>query len=290
METIQKQPETETLETEQSQEQTPEQFRQSLEIFNKYREVSEEEAKEPEHTMRFDKVEQELVAGLRGTLNEFIQQATENRKSVSVADMFDQLDAAIRAQADDHSEETLDQLYLVATKMRYNLQVRFDRAQRAEADNTNSSSTFEWPKFTFAAAEPIPRSSKKSQSRYMFRTVIPSTSKAAEDDADYNDDPMPRSNTPLSTGPDLNARAQDTIKQYTDGKSFNSLDSKEQGRVRRRMAQDFHPDKGDDSNIELYKVITSQTAPKPTSTTSTPPPEPKPQSQSETGQNTQSEA
>lgn len=284
METIQKQPEIEVSETERSQEQTTEQFGKSLEIFNSYKEVSPEEAQEPEYTMSFDKPEQELVVGLRGTLNELIQQTAENQDSVSIAGMFDQLDAAIRAQADGHSEETLDQLYLVATKMRYNLQVRFDRQQRAENEKAaGSSSTFEWPKFTFAAAEPAPRNSDKRRSRYKLKTVIPQSTEEEEGE-DY-DNRTPQIQKSLS--PD--AQAQDTIMQYTDSKPFDSLTAKEQGKVRRRMAQDFHPDKGNDDNLELYKIITSQTGPQPTATTSPPQPEPKPETQSETNQNTQPE-
>lgn len=297
METIQKQPEIETPETEQSQEQTPEKFRQSLEIFNKYREVSEEEAKAPEHTMRFDKAEQELVVGLRGTLNEFIQHATENQDSVSIANMFDKLDEAIRAQADDHSEETLDQLYLVATKMRYNLQVRFDRALRAEAEkDTSSSTTYDWiPKFTFAAADPVSGSSKagsgKHRSQFMFKHVI-GQNEPLDDDSD--DEPVHYQPYPApQLPPSLEVQAHGKILEYTGGQAFADLDTKEQGRVRRRIAQDFHPDKGDDSNLDLYKEMNAQTAHKngqqQTETTSTSQPEPKPTSQAETPPETHSE-
>lgn len=132
METLLKEPETKTpsAETEKSQEQTPDQFQKSLEIFNRYERVSREEAQQPEFMMCFDAHEQELAAGLYGALEEFVAQAAEKGEAVTIAGMFDRLDAAIREQAKSVDEETLDDLYLVATKMRYNLQVRHDHGQR----------------------------------------------------------------------------------------------------------------------------------------------------------------
>ena len=137
METLQQKPpetkksiEDQEAEDSPEQQQDPEQFRNSLKIFDRYVQVNAEQAKQPEYTMRFDKEEQGLVVGLRGTLNVFLAEAAQQDNTVSIAKMFDRLEGAIRDQNETTDEATLDKLKLVATKMRYNLQVRHDKRNK----------------------------------------------------------------------------------------------------------------------------------------------------------------
>jgi hypothetical protein len=268
METLLKQPETKipSAETEKSQEQTPEQFRKSLEIFNSYKEVSAEEATQPEFTMRFDEHEQDLVAGLRGALNEFIDETAGSSETVSIASMFDRLDAAIRTLYENADEETLDQLYLVATKMRYNLQVRYDRSQRTADTKTSDSGrpNFDWSRSHFVADEPIRKSRSTGGRRSGFSTA--QTNQLFDEIVDqFGDDTTTVPKTPptvvtpqAAIPPSLEVQAHEQVMKYTGGRTFDSLDTKEQGRVTKQMAKDFHPDIHPEKE-SIYKEMASQT-------------------------------
>jgi hypothetical protein len=74
-------------------------------------------------------------------------------------------------------------------------------------------------------------------------------------DQDKFDQPQP---TPAERN--YHREAQNLVDKATGGIPFEKLDPKEQGRVRRRLAREYHPDNGSSGDEALFKEIGDLTA------------------------------
>lgn len=265
----------ETEKPQEHHEQSPEQFIESLGIFDSYVDIPEGKEREPEHQMPFTERDQELAVGIRGTLAEMAEAAMRENKAVSIPELFTAFENSLRESAAD--EQTKDELFLVATKMRYHMQLRYDKAQENEPvqESAPRASTI------YEAAmlgdqylnEYISSSLKKPRLADEWlrdaQQVADTTDHEWNDwlsgrkeelgdeefESETNNTPKPEAREPKR---DYDAEARDIINKRTEGTDFNSLDRKQRGKVTRGLARDYHPDLGGDE--ELYKAITEQTA------------------------------
>jgi hypothetical protein len=257
---------TETLnqyETEHSQdyyEQSPDSFIDSLTIFDSYTPIPEGKERDPEQQMPFASDEQELVKGIRGTLEDMALAAKAENRTVSIPGLFTALDETIRGS--DADDITKDQLFLVATKMRYHLQLRYDKT----IEGTKSE--------PIPAVDPLVDAAMHDNGflRTYTKTFLSDSLHDAQRQAEPREeewrewagshtgefnDPDFAAETKPDTAPNYDAKAQSIIAEKTGGVDFNTLDKKLQGKITRGLARDYHPDLG--GNEELYKAITQQT-------------------------------
>ena len=223
-----------------SGEQSPEAFINSLKIFDSYVAVTSEMASQPEYKMTFNKDEQELAEGLRGMLETLAAEALDDGAKVTINGMFDRVDEAILASSEAVDENVRDELLLVATKMRYNLQVRFQ--QKTEAAPIGE------------AGDEKLRRSYADIGAFLGRISAYPYEKPQSDT--YFDTGFDQPLTEPSVVHNNESQAQRLINEQTGGRSFAELNRKEQGQVKRRLARELHPDIGGDP--ELYKEVSSQ--------------------------------
>jgi|GEM_PF-5872030 len=121
-------------------EQSPEDFRHGLTIFDRYVPVTPEMSSQPEYKMTFSQREQELAEGVRGTIEGFIDQAVlEGQSVVTFEEMFNRFDKELRGRAELMDKETQDEMFLVATKMKYNLEVRYNASKDRKSEKPAGS-------------------------------------------------------------------------------------------------------------------------------------------------------
>lgn len=231
-------------ELESPREQSPEAFINSLKIFDSYVSVTPEMSSRPEYKMTFNKSEQELAEGLRGMLESLATEALDEGSNVTINGMFDRLDEAILASGEAVDENIRDELLLVATKMRYNLQVRLEQKREAAP-----------------AGETLDEKLRRSYadigallgraSAYVYEKPHYDTYSDTDSDTKFDQPPAPPSDVNNNE-----MRARSLINEQTGGRSFAELNRKEQGQVKRRLAREYHPDIGGDP--ELYKEVSSQ--------------------------------
>lgn len=257
---------TETEKTPEYNEQSPDALIDSLTIFDSYVPVPEGKKRHPEQQMPFNSQEQELAKGIRGTLEEMAARAKEDGRTVSIPELFAAFDDMLRES--DTDDETKDQLFLVAEKMHYHLQLRYDKAQNGEP-----------------RPEPIPMTDPLIDAMLHNSDFLRSYTKVFLDnslrDAKLQAEPKQQEwkdwvdsrrdkigNDTLGTQTEsepvrnYDVEARNIIAERTEGADFNTLDKKLQGKLTRGLARDYHPDRGGDE--ELYKAITEQTDVKPT--------------------------
>src|SRR5687767_12669873 len=131
----------ESKQSQEYHEQSPDNFVDSLKIFDSYEKVPAGKEKNPEWQMPFTGDEQELAKGIRGELEELANLAKSEGRTVSIPELFSAFEDKLRAS--DADEETKDQLFLAATKMRYHLQLRFDKANEGESVTQSTPTTDE---------------------------------------------------------------------------------------------------------------------------------------------------
>lgn len=224
----------------ESREQSPEAFINSLKIFDSYVAVTPEMASRPEYKMTFNKSEQELAEGLRGMLESLAAEAMDDGSDVTINGMFDRVDEAILASSEAVDENVRDELLLVATKMRYNLQVRLqqDRETVPAGEILN---------------EKLRRSYADIGALLGRLSAYPYEKPESDTHFDTHFDQPPAEPSDVSNN---ESRAQSLINEQTGGRSFSDLPRKEQGQVKRRLARELHPDIGGDP--ELYKEVSAQ--------------------------------
>lgn len=224
----------------ESREQSPEAFINSLKIFDSYVAVTPEMASQPEYKMTFNKSEQELAEGLRGMLESLAAEAMDDGSNVTINGMFDRVDEAILASSEAVDENVRDELLLVATKMRYNLQVRLqqDRETVPAGEILN---------------EKLRRSYADIGALLGRLSAYPYEKPESDTHFDTHFDQPPAEPSDVSNN---ESRAQSLINEQTGGRSFSDLPRKEQGQVKRRLARELHPDIGGDP--ELYKEVSAQ--------------------------------
>jgi hypothetical protein len=264
-------------------EQTPEAFVHSLTIFDSYVPVTPEMATQPEYKMVFDTREQEVAVGIRGTLEEFATQAAHEGNSVTIVDIFEQFDNQVRGRMEELDETARNELLLVATKMRYNMQVRFDSANEMPAGARYEASQDSKVEHRLASSKKatlgslgIRLSSSLGASFGMYDTVS-----RIEDYGSLTD---PRPDTYVApTAPaerDYVSEARRAVYRKTKGFDFDALDRKEQKRIARELSKELHPDASEDNNPELFKAVSAIIHPtkpnkgndRPEYASSTPPP------------------
>lgn len=228
------------LELEESREQSPEDFINSLKIFDSYVAVTPEMASQPEYKMTFNKSEQELAEGVRGMLERLAADAMDDGLNVTINGMFDRVDEAILMSSEAIEDDIRDELLLVATKMRYNLQVRFK--QKYEAAPMGET-----------IDEKLRRSYADIGALLGRVSAYPYEKPQSDTHFDTGFDQPPAKPSDVNNN---ESRAQSLIYEQTGGRSFAELDRKEQGQVKRRLARELHPDIGGDP--ELYKEVSSQ--------------------------------
>lgn len=225
----------------ETHEQSPEAFIKSLNIFDSYVAVTPEMASQPEYKMTFNKSEQELAEGIRGMLENLAAEAMDDGSNVTINSMFDRVDEAILASSEAIDDNVRDELLLVATKMRYNLQVRFQQdretaAPAGEALNKKLRQSYADIGALLGRVSAYPYEKPQSDTHF---------------DTQFDQPPAEPSDVH-----DNESRARSLIDQQTGGRSFAELDRKQQGQVKRRLARELHPDIGGDP--ELYKEVSSQ--------------------------------
>ena len=228
------------LELEESREQSPEDFINSLKIFDSYVAVTPEMASQPEYKMTFNTSEQELAEGIRGMLERLAADAMDDGSNVTINGMFDRVDEAILASSEAIEDDIRDELLLVATKMRYNLQVRFKQKHGAAPIGETRD-------------EKLRRSYADIGALLGRVSAYPYEKPQSDTHFDTGFDQPPAEPSDVNNN---ELRAQSLIYEQTGGRSFAELDRKEQGQVKRRLARELHPDIGGDP--ELYKEVTSQ--------------------------------
>ena len=154
--------------------------------------------------------------------------------------MFDRVDEAILASSEAVDENVRDELLLVATKMRYNLQVRLqqDRETVPAGEILN---------------EKLRRSYADIGALLGRLSAYPYEKPESDTHFDTHFDQPPAEPSDVSNN---ESRAQSLINEQTGGRSFSDLPRKEQGQVKRRLARELHPDIGGDP--ELYKEVSAQ--------------------------------
>ncbi|HJP81621.1 MAG TPA: hypothetical protein VJ841_04465 [Candidatus Saccharimonadales bacterium] len=246
----------ETQTHEKSQEQSPEAFINSLTIFDAYVDVTPEMATQPEYQMTFDAEEQQLAEGLRGMLEKIAAEAMDDHRSVSINGVFDLLDEAILASKEAVSEDIRDQLLLVATKMRYNLQVRFNKG--VEEVSTEPAGLSTSLRNSVIHSYNYDMSGIFSEGASQFKTAKVHYEKPVSDSGDQEKFDQPQAEAPRERN--YYREAQNLIDKATGGVPFEKLDPKEQGKVRRRLAREYHPDNGSSGDEALFKEIGDLTA------------------------------
>lgn len=258
-------------ETEQPQEyheQSPDSLIDSLTIFDSYTPVPEGKERDPEQQMPFNAQEQELAKGIRGTLEEMALRAKEDDRTVSIPELFTALDDALRES--DADDETKDQLFLVATKMRYHLQLRYDKAKEGEQQPAPIPGVNQ----LFEAAMRDNDFLRSYTNTFLNDSLRDARNQAEPKEQEWKNWVDSHGNegdasqeTKPETSRNYDIEARNIIAQRTEGADFNTLDKKLQGKVTRGLAREYHPDIGGDE--ELYKAITEQTAAKTTENTDT---------------------
>ena len=240
-------------ESGEAREQSPEDFINSLKIFDSYVAVTPEMASQPEYKMTFNKNEQELAEGIRGMLERLAADAMDSGLNVTINALFDRIDEAILASSEALEDDIRDELLLVATKMRYNLQVRFQK-------ETEGSSLVG---YEYEHGEDV--TNPYAGIGLLFRDMphYSTFNKPTHEESEAKFDQPLQEDPPVEVNRDYTSEAQRLIYEQTDGREFSQLDRKEQGRVVRRLARDLHPDvhgDNDDYDPELYKAVTALTA------------------------------
>lgn len=237
-ETLHRTPERATTDHER---QSPEQFIQSMAIFDSYVPVSEYASNDPESQNGFNAHEQELVEGVRGTLEQMARTAEYNRQSVSIDELFDEFNMLLLAS--DMDSELRDELFVVAEKMQYHLQLRYDRTQAGNDEYIPAPST-EMPAFSdFNTVDDLFKSLPDDPTR----------------ESAYDQNQVTETIETPSEVRDYAREAADIITKRTDGQLFSDLDSKTQTKLIHGLAKEYHPDVPGRSE-DLYKEITAQTA------------------------------
>ena len=258
-------------ETEQPQEyheQSPDSLIDSLKIFDSYEKVPAEKEKNPEWQMPFTGEEQELAKGIRGELEELANLAKNEGRTVSIPELFSAFEDKLRAS--DTDEETKDQLFLAATKMRYHLQLRFDKANEGEPVAQSAPTTDELysranerrgdrrahREYVTAALRDILNSPIGPQFRDAY-TSSTRDNRWREQTHTQESQSATSQNEAHGNERNYTSEAQDIVRQYTGGVGYKDLDKKAQGKVNRSIARDYHPDMG--GNEELFKAINAET-------------------------------
>jgi hypothetical protein len=258
----------ESKQSQEYHEQSPEDFVDSLKIFDSYEKVPTGKEKSPEWQMPFTGDEQELAKGIRGELEELAATAKNEGRTVSIPELFSAFEDKLRES--DADEETKDQLFLAATKMRYHLQLRFDKANEG-VPVTQSTPTTDEPKSRVNER----RGDRKAHQEYVataFRDILNSpigpqfrdayTSSTRDNiwrDQTRTQESQSAASQNEAHGNERNytSEAQDIVRQYTGGVDYKDLDKKAQGKVNRSIAREYHPDMGGDE--ELFKAINAET-------------------------------
>ncbi len=260
-----------TPETEKPQEyheQSPDEFMDALTIFDSYAPVPKSGERSPEQQMPFSKQEQELAKGIRGSLEEMAAKAKEEGRNVSIPELFAAFDDTLRES--DADEETKDQMFLVATKMRYHMQLRFDKAKNEEPVTASAPSTEELfdraqknrrdrqahRDYVNAALRDIINGPLGPQFREAYNARVRDNSWRERADTQESQSASHQNET-SGNERDYTSEARNIVRQYTGGVDYKDLDKKTQGKVNRNIARDYHPDTGGDE--ELYKAINSET-------------------------------
>lgn len=241
---------TDTLEREQS----PQEIIHALTIFDSYIPVTPEMAQKPEHKMTFTPYEQEIAKGVRGSLEEFLLQAEENGDSTSLEQVFEWFDDALRS-IPDIDEAERDDLFLVATKMRYNMIVRRDARLKDQKEGAGLPDSFTSNFFAgsadlgalfsqgFAGINGNLNSGKHES--FNFRPPTDETNNTTQDSSIGGTESAAR---------DYAKEAQDLIYKAADGRDVSQLNDKELSKLKRTMAREMHPDVGGDT--EVFQAVT----------------------------------
>lgn len=202
--------------------------------------------------MTFDWYEQEIAKGVRGTLEEYLKRAVGDGETISIEELFDWFEAAVRGIPDENAD-VRDDLFLVATKMRYNMIVRRDNAAK---DSTYEEVPVYYPMsnvhmggFNFNAPYTRPTDFKTDayDDEQKFFTTDPPKESVNETAGDT---------TETQGGRDYDKEARDLISKAADGRDVSQLNDKEFGKLKRTMSRQAHPDMGGDS--EVFKAVTEQ--------------------------------
>jgi hypothetical protein len=234
-------------------EQSPQEIIHALTIFDSYIPVTSEMAQKPEHKMTFTPYEQEVAKGVRGSLEEFLQQTHDNGENTSLEQVFEWFDDMLR-NIPDADEAARDDLFLVATKMRYNMIVRRDAALKAQKEETTSTDSFSYnlagsanlgALFSqgFAGINDNLNSGKRES--FDFKPRIDETNNVAHDSLIGGVE---------NTERDYKKEAQDLIYRAADGRDVSQLNDKEISKLKRTMAREMHPDVGGDT--EVFQAVT----------------------------------
>jgi hypothetical protein len=235
-------------------EQSPQEIIHALTIFDSYIPVTPEMAQKPEYKMTFTPYEQEIAKGVRGSLEEFLQQTHENGENTSLEQVFEWFDDTLR-NIPDADEAARDDLFLVATKMRYNMIVRRDAALKAQEKGTTSTDSFPYDLLAGSADLGTLFSqgfagingnlnSGKSES-FDFKSPTGETNHVAHDNPTGGAE---------NTERDYKKEAQDLIYRAADGRDVSQLNDKELSKLKRTMAREMHPDVGGDT--EVFQAVT----------------------------------
>jgi hypothetical protein len=234
-------------------EQSPQEIIHALTIFDSYIPVTSEMAQKPEHKMTFTPYEQEVAKGVRGSLEEFLQQTHDNGENISLEQVFEWFDDMLR-NISDADEAARDDLFLVATKMRYNMIVRRDAALKAQKEETTSTDSF-----SYNLAGSADLGALFSQGFAGINDNLNSGKRESFDFKPRTDETNNVEHDSLiggveNTERDYKKEAQDLIYRAADGRDVSQLNDKELSKLKRTMAREMHPDVGGDT--EVFQAVT----------------------------------